>query len=158
MVGAPGDGPAGGGYTTGLMGEIDWVFAVAPDHPLATAPEPLRPEDILTHRAAAVADSSRNLPPRTAGLLTGQETLTVHNMAAKLLAQEMGLGVGHLPRVIAERAAAAGKLLIKQTDEGRLNSPLHLAWKSSHKGKALAWWVKQVNEKGWLERAMALTT
>lgn len=158
VIGAPGEGPTGGGYSTRLMGEIDWVFAVAPGHPLATMPEPLRPDDILKHRAAAVADSSRNLPSRTAGLITGQETLTVHNVAAKLLAQEMGLGVGHLPRAIAERAAVGGKLVIKQTEEGRLNSPLYLAWKSSHKGKALAWWLKQVNEKGWLESAMAFTT
>ncbi|HTD91169.1 MAG TPA: LysR family transcriptional regulator [Burkholderiales bacterium] len=88
VVGAPADGPAGGGYTTRLLGEVDWVFAVAPGHPLAAASEPLTSDDILAHRAIVVADSSRNLPPRTAGLLTGQETLTVHNMAAKLLAQQ----------------------------------------------------------------------
>jgi hypothetical protein len=32
-----------------------------------------------------------------------------------------------------------------------------IAWRSSAKykgGKALAWWVKQVEAKGWLERAM----
>ncbi len=158
VIGAPGDGPAGGGYTTRSMGNVDWVFAVAPDHPLAAAPEPLHHGDILAHRAVAVADSSRNLPPRTAGLLTGQETLTVHNMAAKLLAQQMGLGVGHLPRVVAERAAAAGTLVIKQTDAGRVNTPLFLAWRGNHKGKALAWWVKQVETKSWLERAMAQFT
>ena len=158
VIGAPGDGPAGGGYTTRSMGNVDWVFAVAPDHPLAAAPEPLHHGDILAHRAVAVADSSRNLPPRTAGLLTGQETLTVHNMAAKLLAQQMGLGVGHLPRVVAERAAAAGTLVIKPTDAGRVNTPLYLAWRGNHKGKALAWWVKQVETKSWLERAMAQFT
>lgn len=135
VIGAPGDGPAGGGYTIRLLGNVDWLFAVAPDHPLAAAREPLKPDAILAHRAVAVADSSRNLPPRTAGLLTGQETLTVHDMAAKLLTQEMGLGVGHLPRVLAEREAAAGKLVIKQTDEGRLNSQLYLAWRSGHKAR-----------------------
>ncbi|HTE13715.1 MAG TPA: LysR substrate-binding domain-containing protein, partial [Burkholderiales bacterium] len=154
VIGASDHGPAGGGYTTRLIGEVDWAFAVAPDHPLAAAPEPLKPTDILAHRAAAVADSSRNLPPRTSGLLTGQETLTVHNMAAKLLIQQMGLGVGNLPRVIAEREATAGRLVIKQTEAGRVSSRLYLAWRSNHKGKALAWWVKQVDNQGWLERAM----
>lgn len=157
-IGAPGDGPAGGGYTTRLMGEVEWVFAVAPDHPLATAPEPLKPDVILAHRAIVVADSSRSLPPRSAGLLTGQETLTVHDVSAKLLAQQMGLGVGHLPRAMAEREAAIGKLIIKQTDEGRLNTPLYLAWKNSHKGKALSWWTKQAGEKDWLQRAMVQIT
>ena len=158
VIGASGDGPAGGGYSTRQIGDVDWVFAVAPDHPLAAAPEPLTPDTILAHRAIVVADSSRNLPPRTAGLLTGQETLTVHNMSAKVLAQQMGLGVGHLPRVVAEKEVSAGRLVIKKTDESRLSSSLYMAWRGSHKGKALAWWVKQVQEKGWLEHAMAQLT
>jgi len=52
-------------------------------------------------------------------LLTGKQTLAVDNLAAKLLVQKMGLGVGHLPRVVAERAAAAGDLVIIQTVAGR---------------------------------------
>lgn len=159
VIGAPGDGPAGGGYTTRALGVVEWLFAVAPGHPLAATPEPLSPENILAHRAIVVADSSRNLPPRDAGLLTGQETLTVHNVAAKLLAQQMGAGVGHLPRTLAESEAAAGRLIIKQTSESRVGSPLYLAWRSGHKsreGKAQAWWIKQVQEKGWLDHALAL--
>ncbi|MCW5604382.1 MAG: LysR family transcriptional regulator, partial [Burkholderiales bacterium] len=35
VIGAPGDGPAGGGYTVRPLGEVEWVFAVAPTHPLA---------------------------------------------------------------------------------------------------------------------------
>lgn len=123
IIGAPGDGPAGGGYTSRALGAVEWLFAVAPGHPLAAAPEPLSPETLLAHRAIVVADSSRSLPPRDAGLLTGQETLTVHNVAAKLLAQQMGAGVGHLPRTLAESEAAAGRLVIKQTSEGRVSSP-----------------------------------
>lgn len=156
VVGAPGDGPAGGGYATRLMGEVEWAFAVAPGHPLAAAAEPLAPAELLAHRAIVVADSSRNLPPRSAGLLTGQGTLTVHDVGSKVLAQQMGLGVGHLPRALAEREAAAGRLIIKSTSEVRAASPLYLAWPSRHRareGKALAWWIKLLQEKGWLQRA-----
>jgi len=158
VIGASGEGPAGGGYTTRPLGEVEWVFAVAPGHPLARAKEPLTHDDILAHRAAVVADSSRNLPPRTAGLLTGQDTLTVSNLAAKLLAQKMALGVGHLPRAVAEREAAAGNLVIKRTLDGRAVSQLFLAWRSARTrkpGKALAWWIAQLESDGWLERAMA---
>ncbi len=156
-IGVSGDGPAGGGYSTHLLGEVEWAFAVAPGHPLARAQEPLTHDDLLAHRAAVVADSSRNLPPRTAGLITGQQTLTVDNMAAKLLTQQMGLGVGHLPRVVAEREAAAGRLVIKQTEDGRQTARLYLAWRSSRArkpGRALAWWIAQLQGKGWLERAL----
>ena len=158
-IGVSGDSPAGGGYTTRRLGEVEWVFAVAPAHPLARAKEPLTHDDILAHRAAVVADSSRNLPPRTAGLLTGQPILTVDSMAAKLLAQKMGLGVGHLPRVIAEREAAAGNLVIKQTTDSRQTAQLGVAWRSTRArkpGRALAWWIAQLQSKDWLERALLL--
>ena len=154
VIGAPGDGPAGGGYATRALGAIEWVFAVAPGHPLAGLPEPLAIADILSHRAVSVADSSRNLPPRTAGLLSGQETLTVCDLDAKVMAQRMGLGVGNLPRHLAEREAAAGRLVIKTTEEPKHSAPLFLTWRTEHKGKALQWFVKRLQEPGWLERAL----
>lgn len=153
-IGASGDGPAGGGYQTRALGEIDWVFAIAPTHPLASATEPLTREDILAHRAIMVADSSRNLPPRTTGLLTGQETLTVSDTAAKLRAQVMGLGVGYLPQCLAAVAAGKGELVIRRTEESKVSQMLYLAWRTTHRGKALKWFVEQVSAKGWLERAL----
>lgn len=156
-IGASGDGPAGGGYQTRALGEVDWVFAVAPTHPLAAAAEPLTREDILAHRAIMVADSSRNLPPRTTGLLAGQETLTVSDTAAKLRAQVMGLGVGYLPQCLAAVAAGKGELVIRRTEEPKVSQMLYLAWRTTHRGKALKWFVEQVSAKGWLERALHAT-
>jgi DNA-binding transcriptional LysR family regulator len=158
VIGASGDGPAGGGYATRKLGEVAFVFAVAPDHPLAQAAEPIAAEDILKHRAVVVADSSRNLPPRNAGLLTGQDTITVHSVAAKLAAQQMGLGVGHLPRELAAREAAAGRLVIKHIAQAREASMWYAAWRGgrTHRpGKALKWWISQIEEKEWLARALA---
>lgn len=155
VIGAPGDGPAGGGYTTRPLGEVEWVFAVAPGHPLARLPEPLGSNDILAHRMVTVADSSRNLPPRTTGLLSGQETLTVDDLHAKLLAQRMGLGVGNLPRHLAEEEAAAGRLVIKRTEEPRVNTALYFAWRTGHQGKALQWFVRHLQqETDWLAHAL----
>lgn len=154
VIGAPGDGPAGGGYTTRALGTVEWVFAVAPGHPLAARPEPLALADIQSHRAVSVADSSRNLPPRTAGLLFGQETLTVPDLGAKVMAQCMGLGVGNLPRHVAEHEAAAGRLVIKRTEEPKHSAPLFLTWRTEHKGKALQWFVKRLQEADWLDNAL----
>ena len=157
VIGASGDGPTGGGYTSRLLGEVEWLFTVAPGHPLAMAAEPIAERERLAHRAIVVADSSRNLPPRSAGLLTGQDTLTVHNIAAKLQAQQMGLGVGHLTRQMAELEAAAGRLVIKHTSDGRATTALYAAWRSgrTHRpGKALSWWIKQLEAKGWLVHSL----
>ncbi len=153
-VGASGEGPSGGGYSVREMGAVEWVFAVAPRHPLASAPEPLRAEDIQKHRAIAAADSARNLPPRTLGLLGGQETLTVPHVRAKLEAQIMGLGVGNLPRYLAEREAKAGRLVIKRTEEPRQDATLYLAWRTAHKGKALQWFLKKLQEPQALEHLL----
>lgn len=153
-IGASGEGPAGGGYQTRALGEIDWVFALAPTHPLAQAPEPLLRTDILRHRAVAVADSSRNLPPRTTGLLSGQDTLTIADATAKLQAQVMGLGVGYLPQCLAAAAVARGELVIRKTEEPKVSQTLYLAWRTAHRGKALKWFVNQVSAAGWLERTL----
>lgn len=156
VIGVSGDGPAGGGYQTRRLGEIEWVFAVAPTHPLASAAEPLTRADILAHRAVVVADSSRNLPPRTTGLLSGQDTLTIGDAAAKLQAQAMGLGVGYLPHCLAAKAAERGELVIRKTEEPKVSQMLSIAWRTAHRGKALKWFVEQASTKGWLERALRL--
>lgn len=153
-IGASGEGPAGGGYQTRALGEVDWVFAISPAHPLASATEPLTRADILAHRAISVADSSRNLPPRTTGLLSGQETLTVPDTASKLRAQVMGLGVGYLPQCLAMTATAKGELVIRRTEEAKVSQMLYLAWRTAHRGKALKWFVEQAGSKGWLEHAL----
>jgi DNA-binding transcriptional LysR family regulator len=153
-VAASGESPAGGGYSVREMGGIEWVFAVAPSHPLAAVAEPLKPGAILAHRAVAVADSARNLAPRTLGLLGGQETLTVPTVRAKLQAQVMGLGVGNLPRYLAEPEAKAGRLAIKRTEEARQAAPLYLAWRTAHRGKALQWFVKRLQRPGTLEELL----
>lgn len=153
-VGASGEGPAGGGYGVRDLGSIEWVFAVAPSHPLARAPEPLAAAEILKHRAVAVADSSRNLPPRTVGLLGGQDVLTVPNLRAKLDAQAMGLGVGNLPRYLADREIAAGRLVAKRTVESRLEHPFYLAWRTAHRGKGLQWFLKRLQQPNVLEQLL----
>jgi DNA-binding transcriptional LysR family regulator len=153
-IGASGEGPPGGGYSVRELGSIEWVFAAAPGHPLASLPEPLKSKDILAHRAIVAADSSRNLPSRTLGLLSGQETLTVAHLHAKLQAQLLGLGAGNLPRYLAEREAAAGRLVIKRTEEARQESPLYLAWRTAHRGKALQWFVKRLQQPGMLQELL----
>lgn len=145
IVGAAGEGPSGGGYHIQPWAEAVFLFAVAPAHPLAAAPEPLTPERLLQHRAVSVADSSRSLPPRTVGLLDGQDVLSVPTMQHKIAAQRLGLGVGFLARHLLHDDLAHGRLLVKETLEARTPTPLSLAWRSSHRGRALAWFVDALN-------------
>lgn len=142
--GTPGDGPPGGGYSTHLLGMMDFVFAVAPHHPLAQAPEPLTAEMILQHRAIAAADSSRNLPPRTSGIISGQDVFTVPDMQAKIDAHIQGLGVGYLPKPLAQQHADTGRLRIKQVAESKPPAPFYLAWRTQRLGKSMHWFIERM--------------
>lgn len=145
-IGAPGDMPPGGGYRSRPFGNAAFVFAVAPQHPLARSREPLSAAEILRHRAVVVPDTSRQLLARTAGLLSGQDALVVPDFPAKLAAQAAGLGVGHLPRRLAAPEIAAGRLVAKRTAEAPPDLPLAIAWRSDHEGKALEWFLEKLQD------------
>lgn len=145
-VAALGDAPAGGGIRTLPFAEVEFVFAVAPGHPLARAAEPLAERDISAYRAVVVSDTSRQLLAREAGLIRGQDILVVPDPAAKLAAQLAGMGVGYLLRKLAEPEARAGRLVIKRVAAARPVTPAHLAWRSEHEGRALSWFVRQLSD------------
>lgn len=148
LVGAAGEGPSGGGYVSEAMGTIDFVFAVAPSHPLAAIDRPLGKADLQPYRAVVVADSARRLLPRTVGLLAGQDTLTVPDLDSKLRFQVAGLGFGFLPEPLARPAIAKGGLVVKQVEEPRAPETFQLAWRSDESGAALDWWRERMRDAG----------
>lgn len=148
-LGAPGEAPAGGSCSSKLIGHCDFVFAIAPQHPLAGLPEPLSSQDIVQYRSVAAADSSRSLAPRTSGILSGQDVLTVPDMQSKVDAQVFGLGVGYIPKALATHYVAAGSLVIKTVAEPKTLVPVFLAWRNQRNtgmGKAQQWLLKQLEQ------------
>jgi DNA-binding transcriptional LysR family regulator len=143
---ATGDPPGGGGYATRRITPVEMVFAAAPFHPICREPEPIPDSVIQGHRAVSIADTSRHLPPRTVGLVSGQDVLTVATLEAKTAAQVAGLGVGYLPRWIAEREALSGHLRILRVQGVRLETTLIAAWRAGHEGRALEWFVKRFED------------
>lgn len=155
VLGAPGEGPAGGGYSMRPLGTVEWQFMVAPSHPLAQAPEPIPPEEILKYRSIAAADSSRNLPPRTSGLLSGQDVLTVPDMRDKIAFQRAGFGVGYLPVHMVRAEVAAGMLVVKQVLEPKAVGQVFIAWRTADNGKALRWFLERFKDAEWLAGLLA---
>jgi len=146
LVGAPGDGPAGGGYIAQPIGMLDFVFAVAPTHPLAQVPEPLSRGHLQQYRAVVVADSARQMAPRTVGLLLGQDALSVPSMQVKFDYQVLGLGFGFLPGPCARAAIARGQLVEKAVEEPKPSETFYLAWRVGEDGAALRWWMARMRE------------
>lgn len=152
LVGVAGEGPAGGGYVVRAIGQMPFVFAVAPGHALAPAAEPLGHAQLQEHRAVVVADSARNMAPRTVGLAFGQDTLAVPSMQAKLAFQIAGVGFGFLPEPCARAAIAAGLLVEKQVEERRAPETFYIAWRTGEEGAALKWWRERMLASGVFER------
>ncbi len=133
------------GIRSKVLGEMSFVFAVAPHHPLAGAPQPLSDDLLRRHRAVAVADSVVRGDGLTLGLLAGQDVLTVPHMQAKLEAQLRGLGAGFLPEPLARAHLAAGRLVALQVMRPTRLMRASYAWRESAAGgRALRWWLQQL--------------
>jgi DNA-binding transcriptional LysR family regulator len=134
------------------LGEMEFVFVVAPHHPLAAAPAPLTDADVAMHRAIAVADTSRRVAPLTLNLLEGQDVLTVASMQVKVQSLVKGLGCGFVPIAHVQRLLDAKQLVRKDVTRPPIKVKLGYGWrtlaapqpKKPPQGLALAWWLKQL--------------
>jgi len=140
------------GTTAGVqsheLGDLGFVYAVAPHHPLASVPEPI-PDDVLVkHRAVAVSDSvQQRASALTMGLLAGQEVFTVSTMRAKLDAQLRGLGGGFLPEPLARPYLESGRLVARSIQRPSRRLRMSYAWRNGGNlgpGRALQWWLAQL--------------
>lgn len=130
------------------LGTLAFVYAVAPHHPLAAAPEPLSDALIRQHRAVAVADSVQRGSGVTYGLLSGQDVFTVATMHAKLDAQLRGLGSGFVPECMARPFIETGRLVVKKVERPEHVVRAGYVWRGPSKasqGRALQWWLKQLD-------------
>ncbi|MFT6916141.1 MAG: DNA-binding transcriptional LysR family regulator [Motiliproteus sp.] len=143
VIGAEGEPPSQG-FGIHALGQVVFEFAVAANHPLAALPQPLPLSAIQHHPTIIVADSSRDLPVRSAGLLDGRSRIVVPSMEHKIAAQCRGLGVGYLPRHRIERELNDGRLRLIQLEESRPPQSISVAWRNTNKGKGLAWFVSRL--------------
>lgn len=144
LVGAAGEGPSGGGYACEPMGQVSFVFVVAPSHPLAQVGQVLGKSHLSAHRAVSVSDSARVFQARTVGLLFGQDTLAVPDMLTKYRLQLAGLGFGFLPEAWVRSDIEKGLLVEKKVEEPKPVETLYLAWRTGEKGAALKWWIERM--------------
>ncbi len=152
IIGAPDNGPTGGGYHSRKLCQINWVFVIAPDHPLANEHNPIAEDIISNYRAIAVADTSRNLPPRTAGIYTGQDIFTVPDFKTKIKAHIMGMGVGFLPRYLIQKEIEQGLLIEKKIETGHQTATAYLAWRTGKTGRSLQWFIDQLSSSFFYEQ------
>jgi DNA-binding transcriptional LysR family regulator len=148
VIGAPYEAPTDVFDSTRFsqrpLGEIEWVFCVAPHHPLAHSTQPISPEVLQAHRAIAIADTSRHWQGRNSGLVPGQSVLTVATLEQKTALQIAGLGCGYLPTSFAKPHLEAGRLVALKVAQSKRRADVRYAWPSRNQGQALAWWLAKL--------------
>lgn len=147
-LGASGDLPKGI-FEYRLMGEVEFVFAVAREHPLRFHKGPVDAAAIAAFPTIVIADSSLNSPGRSSGLLESRQIIRVPNAAAKIQAQLMGVGVGFLPKHLIQNEIRHGELVVLDCSVPRPNIPLYLAWRKNNPGKALQWFAEACLAVDW---------
>lgn len=152
VIGATNEPPAIASLRWIQLGEMEWVFAVSPKHPLAKAKEPISRTTVTQHRAIVVADSSRTSEGRTYGVSGGQPVMAVPTMRAKILAQCASLGVGWLPRQRINSLLSNGTLIEKKMVDPREPNVLYAGWRGDHDGRALNWWLEQLQQPHFANR------
>ena len=147
-IGISGEYANPGGIELRPLGELAFVFRVAPHHPLALLQGPLEDAQLVHHRAVAVADTAQRMTPITVNLLPGQDVLTVPSMRSKMEALLRGLGCGFVPEPFARAQIEAGRLVHKETARASPLARLHYAWRAERSalglGRALQWWLAQL--------------
>jgi molybdate transport repressor ModE-like protein len=165
-IGVKADTPPSPGIETRPLGEIEFVFAVAPHHPLAAYDGAIPDAELVHHRAVAVADTAQRLSAMTVNLLPGQEVFTVATVQAKIEAQLRCLGCGFVPEPLAREHIRAGHLVVKPVQRPRSKGAFAYAWRAqpgggqASLGLALQWWLQQLDSpatrKALLERHCGL--
>lgn len=152
VIGAPCAPPSGRGIEGFELGSIEFVYVVAPTHPLANVREPLTPEDVANHRVIIVPDTSRSLPTMPTRAISEQPVFRVPDFNAKIIAHINGIGVGYIIKHLAQDEINAGRLVHKVFIGDPYIEPVWIGWRAGSAGKAMQWILDRLRtiEASWL--------
>lgn len=148
VIGATGELPKGHFHARAL-GEIEFVFAISPTHPLALTQGAITADQLREYPAIVVSDTSKIYPARNSGIFDSRQVLKVDTMRSKIEAQSLGLGVGYLPKHRIDEALNAGRLVIRECEIPRPNQMAYLVWKKEELGRGLSWFIEQLAKQDW---------
>jgi DNA-binding transcriptional LysR family regulator len=121
-----------------------WLFVVAKDHPLTTAPQPLTEQDTQPYVSIVIRDSATQSPIRPHRSLGERPMLRVASMEQKIQAQLQGLGVGFLPRHRIQHLLECGELVVLPIEKEAPVTQQYCAWRSTNTGRATQWFVDRI--------------
>jgi len=137
LIGAPAPVPVQQGIRATKVAELENIFVIANDHPLALISQPLGQEDIVQHRTVIVHDSAKNEVAWSANIIENSQHLFVSSVAHKVDVIVAGLGCGFLPKNLIQEQLKRGCLLAPDMINKTQSIDLFMAWKTVNRGKGL---------------------
>lgn len=137
VIGAPAPMPAQKGIRAVKINELDTVLVVNELHPLSKVKSPIHSNSLSQYRSVVVHDSAKSEIPWSVNLIEGSQRFYVSTVAHKIEAILSGIGIGYLPRYMAEKYLKAGQLIEIALVDKKAPQDLFMAWKISNKGKGL---------------------
>lgn len=129
------------------IGEMSMVWVAAADHYVHKRSGEFDEEARQKYRVIAIADTARDQPSRSVNILHKQPRLTVTNFSAKVQALVNGLGIGTIPKQVAEPLIKEGKL--KQIKGAEIaHQDVVMAWRRNKIGEAKSWCIQYL-KKHW---------
>lgn len=155
VLGAVSMPPTQAQFACRALGQLEHLFVHASTHPLAATSGKLTSRQVKHHRAVVVSDSAKNQVRRGLFLLSGQETITVHNFDAKLQLLLSGVGCGYLPRHLAQPFIERGELVSREIEGRHVSETAYLGWNSEHGCEPILWWLGELEQLAGLREVYA---
>ncbi len=127
------------------IGSMEMIWVAASEHYVHKRSGEFNEEAREKYRMIAIADTAREQPPISVNVTQKQPRLTVTNFAAKVSALERGLGIGTLPKDLAEGLIEKGSI---KKIAGTEPQPIEviLAWKRNKIGEAKSWCIQYLQK------------
>lgn len=140
VIGATSAIPVGGDFEVKDMGILDWAFVMAPAHPCVRQ-QALDEQFVSQFPAICLDDTSSILPKRHTGHYPQQRRLLLPNWYSAIECLKNGVGVGYMPRHIAQPLISEGMLVEKVLPEDKPLSQCCLVWRKDDNHKMIEWMV-----------------
>ena len=138
VIGAPEPVPSQKGIRALKMNELDNVLVASSTHQLSKVKSPVKTSELSKYRSVVVHDSAKSEIPWSFNIIEGSQHFYVSTVYHKVSAIIAGIGIGYLPRYMAQEYISSGKLIEIELIDKKLPQDLFIAWKITNKGKGLS--------------------
>lgn len=148
VIGATGEPPLELVCQQESLGSVDFVYAVAKDHPLTELQGPVTSKDLEIYPMIIISDTSLSTIKRTSGIVSQQPKIIVPTMEDKIKAQVQGLGVGYVPLPRVQYLINQGLLvkidLAQHTNKKR---EFKVAWINQPESRTMNWFLEVLSKE-----------